>query len=292
MRENKLCAVVVTFHPSRSDLHGLDQLSGQVEGLIVVDNGSPDATVAYLRTASARLSFELIDIGENLGLAAALNIGGRRARDRGFEWVIFFDQDSCVTPGFVDAMLHALGSYSRDSRLGILVPSYVDSRNGRPLPVPRNRKGELEFAMTSGSLMPIALLELQGWFEEGLFIGGIDFDYSLRLRRAGYLLLECREAVLLHAPSSPRMHTLFGFELFTTSNYSAVRRYYSERNRVWLRRRHLRHFPAMCLALYVSSFKEMIKVAVAENEKRKKIQYILKGIWDGWWNRMGRNDNL
>jgi hypothetical protein len=48
----------------------------------------------------------------------------------------------------------------------------------------------------------------------------------------------------------------------------------------------------MCLDLYWSSIKEIIKILLAEKEKAKKLHYIGRGVWDGWRGRMGRNDSL
>jgi rhamnosyltransferase len=292
MSPNSVCAVIVTFQPALDDLCNLGLVRTQVEELVIVDNGSSQATLRELREASSRLRFKLMENGENRGLAAGLNQGACWARAQGYEWVVFFDQDSVVTANFISTLLEAYLSSPLKEQLALVVPRYVDRRSGLPLRGRYDCGGELEFAMTSGSLMPLSFLERQGWFEESLFIGGIDFDYSLRLRAAGYKLAECREALLLHAPSSPRIHRVFGIKLFTTSNYSAVRRYYSERNRVWLRRKYFARFPLMCLDLYWSSIKEIIKILLAEKEKAKKLHYIGRGVWDGWRGRMGRNDSL
>jgi len=292
MNKKCVCGVVVTFHPLPEDIVNLSILRPQVEGMVVVDNGSTGANLERLREASGEAHFELIENGENLGLAEGLNLGAKWARSQGFEWVMFFDQDSAVTPGLVDTMMREFTTHPLREQVALIVPRYVDRRTGRILPARYNGDGTLKFAMTSGSLMPLSLLEEQGWFEVGLFIGGIDFDYSLRVQCAGYKLLECKDAVLLHAPSSPRVHRLFGATIFMTSNYGAIRRYYSERNRVWLRRKYIGKFPAICLELYWSSLKEAIKVIIGEEDKWQKIRYIVWGMLDGWRGRKGRNDDL
>jgi rhamnosyltransferase len=294
MTSNSVCAVIVTYHPRPEDLKNLSVLRSQVEGMIVVDNGSDELTVVELRKAAAELRFDLLENGDNLGLAIGLNLGAQQARAQGFEWVVFFDQDSEATPTLIHKLIHVfIGHPSRD-RLAVVVPRYVDRRTGLNLPPRYNdrRESELAFAMTSGSLMPLSLLEEQGWFEEGLFIGGIDFDYSLRVRSSGYKLFECSDAVLLHSPSSPRFYRLFGFTILATSNYSAERRYYSERNRVWLRRKYMGRFPSICFGLYWSSIKEVIKIVLVEEDKARKLRCICRGIWDGWRCRMGRNNSL
>jgi rhamnosyltransferase len=290
LQSNSVCAVIVTFHPEPDVVENLSKVRQQVQGLVVVDNGSPQDAIQRLRSASHQLGFELIENGENLGIGAALNTGIRWVQANTFEWVILFDQDSAVTDGFMDAMLHAFENISKRDRLGILVPRYVDKRSGIPLPQDAAKSGGLETAMTSGSLMRVSSFREHGLFEEELFIDSVDSEYSLRLRKNGYLIEECRDAVLLHSPGDPTVLRLYGIRLFQTANYSAVRRYYQDRNRIWLTRKYWRVFPKFCLRLYRDSFKEHAKTILGEGQKWSKCYYAGLGILDGLRGHMGKFD--
>jgi rhamnosyltransferase len=173
-------------------------------------------------------------------------------------------------------------------KTGIFVPRYQDSRSGHILPALYDKSGNLTFAMSSGSLVRTETFRREGGYVDELFVGGVDFDFSLRLRSRGYLIRECTQALLLHEPSYPRNLTLFGVKILTTSNYSAMRRYYSERNRVWLRRMYMKDFPSLCLNLYWTSAKEYVKVLVGEKEKGRKLRLMLLGVLDGLAGKMGR----
>src|SRR5215831_10464572 len=102
MRPQHVCAVIVTYRPGATILDRLSNVLPQVQGLIVVDNGSNDDEVGQLRAASSALTFHLIENGENLGIADALNQGVRWAKSQGYPWVILFDQDSEITDNFID----------------------------------------------------------------------------------------------------------------------------------------------------------------------------------------------
>lgn len=288
MSENNVCAIVVTFHPDEDVLDNLSKLLGQVQSLVVVDNGSPQASIHLLRAASSQAGFEFIENGENLGIAAALNIGIRWASDHGFEWVILFDQDSATTPGFMDAMLRGFANSPSRDRLAILVPRYVDKRSGIDLPQDAAESGGLQTAMTSGSLMRVSLFQEHGPFVEELFIDSVDSEYSLRLRSYGYLIEECNGAVLLHSPGLPRVVSLCGIYLFKTANYSPVRRYYQDRNRVWLVRKYWRVFPKFCLRLFRDCCRENVKIILGESRKWSKCYCAGLGIADGLRGRMGK----
>jgi rhamnosyltransferase len=285
---NSVCAVVVTFYPDPDVLENLSKIKQQVQSLVVVDNGSPAASLELLRSASALLNFNLVENGENLGIAAALNTGVSWAAANSFRWVVLFDQDSAVTEGFIDTMLYAFENNHRGDRLAILVPRYIDKRSGTDLPAIIVKTGGLEAAMTSGTLMRVSTFNENGMFEEDLFIDAVDYEYSLRLRSHGYFIEECDQALLLHSPGAPRVHKFRGRYLFQTANYSPVRRYYQERNKVWVTRKYWKRFPFFCLKLFFFTSKDYVKCILAEDRKWDKFYYASMGIADGLRGRMGK----
>jgi rhamnosyltransferase len=288
MNEDRVCAVVVTFHPDEDVLSNLKMLQAQVRHLIVVDNGSFDWELEPVRSLSSELSFKLIDNPDNLGIATALNIGIRWAQSTGAEWVLLFDQDSSVTQGFTETMLCGFNTSPWGERLGILVPRYIDARLGLVLPCKRARTGGLEFAMTSGSLIRLSTFERHGFFVDEFFIDAVDLEYSLRLRKAGYLIEECPNAILHHRPGALQTYPFRGQSLFKTANYSPLRRYYQQRNLVWVVRRYWRAFPRFFLFLYSNNFKTIIKTLLGESETWTKCYYVGLGIIDGLRERMGK----
>jgi rhamnosyltransferase len=283
-----VCAVVVTFHPEADVVDNLAALRVQVDHLIVVDNGSSLEKLMMLRLARERLGFELIENGDNLGIATALNLGVRRAHALGMEWLLLFDQDSRITEGFTASMLQGFRESVWGERLGILVPQYQDMRLNTSIPQDRARKEGLEAAMTSGSLMRVEIFNKIGLFVDELFIDAVDYEFSLRLRREGYVVDESTEALLLHSPGEPCVIRVGDRRLFQISNYGPVRRYYQERNKIWVIRRYFRDFPYFCLKLMMFSSKDIIKIVLAESNKVQKLRMFARGVGDGLKNRMGK----
>jgi rhamnosyltransferase len=288
MEKKSVCAVVVTYHPNASVLDNLAAIRPQVQGLVVVDNGSSEEQLNHLRLAAREVEFTLIENGDNLGIATALNIGAKWAQSEGYTWVALFDQDSTAPPAFIDTMRRAYDTNRRGYRVALLVPRYIDSRLGIPMPATYADNGSLQVAMTSGSLMPVAIFSREGWFEESLFIDGVDYEYCLRLRSRGYSVEECTEAVLLHAPADFTECRLNGSRLFLTSNYSAERRYYRDRNKIWMMRKYCTRYPAFFLSALSNSLKDCLKILLAENDKRRKVIYMALGVRDGLLGRMGK----
>jgi GT2 family glycosyltransferase len=281
-------AIVVTYHPDAEVIENLATLRQQIGQIVVVDNGSNAAAVAALQAAGGAIGFHLIANPDNLGIGSAQNIGVERALELGAGWVMFFDQDSRITPGFMLTMVEAFHSSRWGGRLGLLVPRYIDMRHGDAIPVERLASGTLEVAISSGSLIRTETLQRIGPLLGEMFMDGIDLEYSLRLRRAGFILDECPDAVLFHSPGTPRGHGVAGKTLFKSSNYGPTLRYYQSRNAIWIARHYFREFPGFCSRLIFAKFKDLVKILLVEPGKRAKVGYFFRGVMDGLRGRLGK----
>jgi hypothetical protein len=67
-----------------------------------------------------------------------------------------------------------------------------------------------------------------------------------------------------------------------------VRRYYQERNKIWVAKRYGRAFPAFCAKQFLTSAKDLVKIVLVEDDKLRKIQFFFRGIRDGLRNRTGK----
>lgn len=290
MIAQSVCAVIVTYHPTPEMLENASEILAQVQGLIVVDNGSSSDELEPLRAMSQTLCFQVIENRENLGVAEALNQGVRWARNSGYSWVILFDQDSRITEGFIRQMFADWESHPDRERVGSIHPKYVDPDTGTEPLVRRASDGGPVLSVTSGALMPAWIFDKIGGFASEYFIDCVDFEYCLRIRAAGYLIADSRQAVLMHAAGRANKSLSFlGFS-FRPTHHSAARRYYMSRNRIALYRKYFRIFPGWILQSMNDSLRETIKCFVSEQDRARKFRSFLLGIRDGLSGRMGRRD--
>ena len=159
------------------------------------------------------------------------------------------------------------------------------------IPQPPVVDGSIEQASTSGSLMPMRIFDRFGMFMEELFIDGVDYEYSLRVRAEGYGIEECRGARLLHSPGTPTKHRLPLWGEWLATNYSPVRRYYQERNKVLTMKRWGRRFPGFYWRQFVISAKDVVKVVLVEDGKGTKLAAYVRGWRDGALGRTGKASN-
>lgn len=291
VNESPVCAVVVTFHPAVRMIENLRNVLSQAQALVVVDNGSTQSELLALQTESRCRGFHVIANEENLGIAEALNQGIRWAKDRGYQWVILFDQDTSVPPGYIANLFAAWETNANRSIIAAMHPSYVDPDTGIQPVVFRAKDGGPVTSMTSGALMPTWVFDKIGWFASDFFIDQVDFEFGYRIRSKGYISADARDAVLPHSAGRPKTKRFFGFT-FAPSHHSAARRYYMTRNRLVIYRKYFRLFPSYIAHSMYIDLRETIKCLVAEEDRLKKVRNLVLGAWDGLWGRMGRREGI
>ena len=199
---DRICAVIVTFYPDADVVAAeIAACREQVQTVVVVDN-SPD--LPWFHPPVHGDSVVYLPQAGNVGLAAAQNAGIAHARATGHTHVLMLDQDSVPAPGMV-AALSCGGAWSELGvrRPGGSLPSGPASATARgqrravrpgrlpdePQAVVRRlgaATSACDFLISSGALIPLAVLDDVGAMDEGLFIDNVDLEWSFRARARGY----------------------------------------------------------------------------------------------------------
>ncbi|HWF65915.1 MAG TPA: glycosyltransferase family 2 protein [Acidobacteriaceae bacterium] len=291
MGSHLIGAVVVSYNPSREILRNVAILSGQVGHVVVVDNTPSTNAQSVIDELEQRGGCTVIRNKKNLGIATALNIGIRAAISKGAVWIVTFDQDSHIGDGFIDAMLATYREAMLHSKVGILCPRYKDARLGVFLPMRRAANGDISGCFTSGAMTHADTFRSMGLMEEALFIDYVDHEYCLRLRCAGYKIVECPEAILQHSLGRITSRVLLGKTALLT-NHSPRRHYYISRNRLTMIERYLFKDKEWALREIKGLLMDSVKVVLLEKQKLSKACYILRGLFDSLFGRMGLRVSL
>jgi rhamnosyltransferase len=289
-----ICAIIVTHNIGEKVLETLKSVSDSVDYCVIVDNASCDDTVSLLRSYCASTNgVEMIEHPVN-NLARAQNMGIRRAREKGYGWVLLLDHDSTPDSYMVSNLYHAYHAHPAPETIGILVPNLSDAFSMRPARYTRHigrgiffRTGfdkrpimdDVMVAISSGSLIPIALFEKVGVMNEDLCIDNVDYDFCLRVLKHGKKIVAVRDALLNHQLGHCRDHHMVGMRI-TTTNHSPMRRYYIYRNRLRLWRLHGAAIPAYVLMDVCAIAFDLFKITVLETNKRAKFRAVLSGARD------------
>ena len=285
-----LCAVVVTYRPEQSVAENLALIVREFGRVLVVDNGSPEEARSWI---AAIPGVELLALGENLGVAVALNRGAARAAENGCEWIVTFDQDSRPEPGFLDALWAAherlpdawvIGAHIVESALK------GDYRWLRPNP---RWPGLFQRVQCQGQDLPDvtmvvtsgALTSLEGWrklegFDERLFIDFVDTDFCLRVRRADRTVAVCAAARLRHQLGRREQRRFIGC-LFHPTHHVPIRHYYIARNRWLMLRQHAWRELHWGVFEFAVAGLWLFRVIAFEKQRWSKIKAMILGTWDG-----------
>lgn len=303
----RVCAVLVSFHPDAGLPARIARILDQVGALVLVDNGSSEAALGMLEPLAADPRISLVANGKNLGVAQALNIGTRRAAERGYEWALLLDQDSVLDAGMIDELIAVHASFPDPARLAVLGAGFRDVHRpdsetadppaaGTPLPAGTPRGGgapgepaweEVESVITSGSLLSLATLERLGAFREDFFIDYVDADFCFRARAQGYRVIRTRKPLMSHAIGASSRHAILGIHRWT-SNHSAERRYYIARNDTVMLKEHADlPWGVWALKSLGRRVRTCKKIVLYEDSKLRKVGAVAHGWWDGVRGHLG-----
>lgn len=170
--------------------------------VVLVDDGSSDATPAVVERAAARAGCRFTAISQpNRGLAAARNAGIARAVG---ERIIFIDDDVVVLPNFVEEHLRSGAAAPAAVVRGGAIE--VEDLDVLPPPVWSIANYSGNFFWTTNVSVPLATIRAVGAFDESFAeYGWEDIDVGMRLRAAGVRAVFNPRALVYHFKPRPRV---------------------------------------------------------------------------------------
>jgi GT2 family glycosyltransferase len=222
----RLSIVIVTFDSAAEIDACLDSIARHPPAvdhdIVVVDNASSDGTAAAVRLRWPGI--RVIDAAANLGFARANNLGIRQSAG---SLILLLNPDTRVTPGALDALIHALDGRPDAAAAG---PRLVDAagraelsfgrmigplaelrqkllvrghRYGVPLVhgmVERLTRRPRHVDWVSGACLLVRRddAEAVGLFDERYFMYGEDVDFCAALRARGRTILFTPAARIVH----------------------------------------------------------------------------------------------
>lgn len=248
---------IVTLNWNRRDdtlafLRSCQSLAYPRYRTLLVDNGSADDSLQAVAVAFPGV--EQIANGANLGFAAGMNVGLRRALAEGADYVLLANNDTELEPGMLSwlvAEAEARGAaltapaiyyFTERDRIwwlgGKLRPLLLEIRPYRTLPHGQ-KPVDADFVTGCGVLISRECLERVGLLDERFFMYYEDSDYCLRVRRAGLRILVVPAAAMYHKVA-----------VSSGGSDSPNERYQMGRSSVQFFRKHARAWQVPFIALF------------------------------------------
>ena len=244
----EISVVIVTWNGRQYLAPCLDAVAAQADvtaETIVVDNASTDGTVDYLRERYPWV--RVVALTENRGFAGGNNVGVRTARGR---YVALLNNDTIPDPAWLRSLLCGIdetrGVALAASRIVYMHdPAVIDSAgdgmlrcggafkrlHGGPA-ADAGESREVFGVCGAACLLPKAIFEELGGFDEDFFASHEDVDLSYRARLRGYRCRYVAEAIVRHHGSA------------TLGRMSAFAVFQGQRNLEWV---YVKNTPALLL---------------------------------------------
>lgn len=179
---------------------------------ILVDNGSTDDSVAFVKTKFPEV--RVVSLRDNRGFSAAANAGIRTSDT---ELIVLLNNDTEVELGWLEALVRAADAYPEAGLFASKLVDFHDRRfldgagdalrlSGLPYRLGHGERNRPRFdspsftfgACAAAALYRRAMLEEVGRFDEDFVSYCEDGDLSFRAQLAGYRCLYVPDAVVYH----------------------------------------------------------------------------------------------
>lgn len=275
--QTRLLGLVTLYHPQKEAADLIKRYIKDVDTLIVWNNSPEDEGL------KARLMAELQEwagkivwksIGQNIGIAHAINEALRYAHANGFDLLLLMDQDS-RWDDFRTFREDVEDAFAKDSHR-VFCPYIV----GNDTFERHQDIQEKRYFINSGTIIPVHLLKAINGADEAFPLDALDHDLAIRLQKAGYHIVCMTKHNLYHTIGQAcRMGP---FHIFT-NNYGPERTYSMARAHLLKYRKHKDWLTTAEKRFIVKEYflLKLLRILLAEPQKWKRLKMLVKGIFDG-----------
>lgn len=269
-----LCAIIVSYNGNERLTELIKVLNQETEEIRIVDNGSDPETILKLGTLEKEFSKVSVRyLNKNMGIAYALNQGLEYAEEQGYKWIITFDQDSIPISGAVEKLQSYAEKYYTESKHNVSFGPQLAITEDQHVIEKKAARGcrNVSYLITSGNLTLVAAAEKAGGWTDELFIDAVDYDFSLKLRSAGYRLWRCYDCVVMHQVGETN-------EKGVKNTHSSLRKYYMVRNHKYILKKYFFKFPGYCCFSTAFFAKGILRCFLREGNRRELLGIIKKAL--------------
>jgi N-acetylglucosaminyl-diphospho-decaprenol L-rhamnosyltransferase len=209
---DRTSVVIVNYRTKKLTLDAVQSALAEpgVCQVLVVDNGSEDGSVEFIRAGTQGTPTRVIEAGANLGFGRGVNLAVEQAQGG---LLLLLNSDATLVPGAVDALAARVLA---DDRVGVVAPVVYEGDGQTPQPgaygrfprvlpgsdlLTRHRgDGDLAPDWVSGvaMMMRIGVFRQVGGFDPAFDMYLEDVDLCRRIRRLGRAVVREPAAGVIH----------------------------------------------------------------------------------------------
>ena len=279
-------ATIVLYEPDLEVAEKLiSSVCAQVDVVSVIDN----TRVPYhFQLPKANIHYH--HFPNNIGIAAAQNIGLRDLKSAGCDYGLLLDQDSHIDNDFVFRISSLLVASKVEKRpLVAIGPRIICSFSEKSVK-PRVQREIAVYEelvcvtqiISSVMMIDLAEIDMIGYKEEGLFIDGVDHEWCWRAKTKNLMVAIAENVEMVHRLGDSRSK----FAGITYKVGSPIRLYYQFRNVLLLARRGYVPWYWKARNILVLPIRFFAN-ALLQEKRLIRIKYMLCGLWDGVCKKQG-----
>ena len=290
--KSDVCAIIIFYKANIDNFNEFLQLHLINFTRIIIVNNSPEILLNKYKSKQTTV----ITNRKNIGLASGINVGINEAKSQGFKFLALFDQDSLIDINFNQNMINSINSYNGYVKPAIYSPIYYNQitnemgylinfstmRLIRTKPIDNFVVSKPTYVITSGSYIPVDVLNDVGLMTDKLFIDFIDIDWCFRARNKGYEIINFQHIFI--------RHNLGDYSISLMNKrypiHSPIRMYYYFRNSIYLYKQNYINLNWKIVDFSRNIFR-FIFYMLFTNRRISYLRYILLGFFHGVINKMG-----
>jgi len=293
MAKNSVAIVVLNWNKKDDTLECLNSVrnlrSKQIFDIFLVDNGSTDGSVSFLKANFPRIYY--IENPINLGYAGGNNVGIKEVIKSKYSFILILNNDLIVDTNMLTELLTVMKLSDKVGVVGAVNYYYserkriqfsggcIDWYRGNIYDTTRHLEDKGQFPeyrqveTITGSCMLIRreVFEQVGLFDERFFLNFEETDFCCRARKAGYNVFTCMKARLWHKVS-------LSFKIMDTN---ILADYFQTRNKfLFLWKNSPKRYLIFSIPYHIfDTFMKVFKYAV--NGRHQNMFSLLVGTRDG-----------
>ncbi len=280
MTKRDITAGIVSYNPDVIRLkENIDACLDQIDSIIIIDNGSRNIEEIEELIAGYNSLIQLYCLGENKGIAYALNELLYYSKAIKKKWLLTLDQDSVLVAGIVQEYVEIVQMIDNVAMVSCVIN---DRSIGMDIEY-NNKKGweYIDQCITSGSFINIdKMISIDG-FDDSMFIDYVDFDICKRIILNDFHIIRVNKIGLLHEVGRAKNVTRFGTKVIVY-NHNPLRIFYQARNRVYYARKYKKFLSfKQKIKMIKVHFDRILNIIMFEENKRRKIDNYFKGLQEG-----------
>lgn len=266
-----IIGLIAMYMPNPNEIDNISKYIGELDYCYLLDDSAQDnSSVVQTLVDQHPGKVEYYMNPYNRGLVGSVNNGFRMAIEKGADWVLVMNPDGTFQNNAISIFKKYISQNNTDD-VGIICPVFNIDRRPKETGIGTR---EVRYPDMTGCLYNTRILSQIGFYDQKTYFYGLDLEYCLRVKKNGYRIIECSEAVLNHKPAETYNVKLFEKTIFKCGKDNPQRYYYQFRSAYYIWKNYHSFY---CFAFHVYKW---LKVVLFFDNKKEYYKMINLGIRD------------